>query len=225
MSCKLDRGTTHRILACLVRERLVCQRSNDRRYVPGPLLFELGLSLPAFAAFQAACSAPLDRVAKRLGGMSLLCLRSGSEFVCAASVGATPMKALTIDVGTRRPLIVAVGGVSILIALPREEARTIIAQNMKYVARFGAARIRSLERVIRQSETRGFGISQSDIVRGVSAFGMAIRDARGWPFASISVVGLAENFPTSRVPEVIGTLEEEARWIARQAARIFSTGG
>lgn len=87
--CELDRGTTHRILACLVRERLVQQHPTSRRYVPGPLLFELGLSLPAYATFQAACSVPLHRVAKRLGGASLLYLRSGSEFVCAARAGTT----------------------------------------------------------------------------------------------------------------------------------------
>lgn len=221
-SCELDRGTTHRILACLVRERLVRQRSGDRRYAPGPLLFELSLSLPAFAAFQSACSAPLARVAKRLGGVSLLYLRSGSEFVCAARSGVLPIKALTIDVGTRRPLVVSVGGVAMLIALPKDEARAVIAQNMKRVARFGDARIRSLERMIRQSESRGYGVSQSEIVPGVSAFGVAIRDAQGSPFASISIVGPAENFAPSRVPEVIETLEEEARWVARQAARILA---
>lgn len=220
--CGLDRGTTHRLLACLVRERLVQQHRTHRRYLPGPLLFELGLSLAAYPAFQAACSASLNRVAKRLGGTSLLYLRSGSEFVCAARAGTTPIKALTIDVGTRRPLIVSAGGVAILIALSKEEARTVIAQNMKRVARFGAARIRALERVVKQSENRGYGISQSEIVPEVSAYGVAIRDANGAPFASISVVGAAENFPSSRVPDVIATLEEEARLIARQAARIFT---
>lgn len=219
--CGLDRSTTHRLLACLVRERLVQQHRTHGRYLPGPLLFEFGLSLPAYPAFQATCSAPLNRIAKRLGGTSLLYLRSGFDFVCAARAGAAPMKALTIDVGTRRPLIVSVGGVAMLIALPREEARAVVAQNMKRVARFGAARIRSLERVIRQSGSCGFGISQGEIVSGVSAFGVAIRSARGSPFASISVVGPADNFPALRITEVIGTLEEEAHWISRQAVRIF----
>src|SRR5688572_16452138 len=82
-SCELDRGTTHRILGCLLRERLVRQRGTDRRYVPGPLLFELGLSVPALSEFQSACSPAVARLAKRLGGVALLYLRSGSEFVCA----------------------------------------------------------------------------------------------------------------------------------------------
>ena len=45
-ACGLDKGTAHRILASLVQERLVRQRPGDRRYLPGPLLFELSLALP-----------------------------------------------------------------------------------------------------------------------------------------------------------------------------------
>jgi DNA-binding IclR family transcriptional regulator len=223
-SCELDRGTTHRILACLVRERLARQRGSDRRYVPGPLLFELGLSLSALASFQSACGAPLARAARRLNGVSLLCLRSGTEFVCAGRAGSLEIKALTIDVGTRRPLIVSVGGVAILIALPKEEARAIVTENLRQLARFGAARIRSLQRTIRESESRGYGVSQSEIVPGVSAFGVPILDAHERPFASISIVGPSENFPSPRIPEVITTVQREARSISREAVRILGSG-
>ncbi len=220
-SCELDRGTTHRILACLIRERLAGQRAADRRYVPGPLMFELGLSLPALAAFQNACGAPLARVAKKLDGVALLYLRSGADFVCGVRAGTLAIKALTIDVGTRRPLIVSAGGLAILVALPKEEARAIIEDNLKRVARFGDARVRSLQRVIRHSQSRGYGVSQSEIVPGISAFGVPIRDARGSPFASISIVGPSESLPSSRTPEVIDTLEREARALAQDAERLL----
>ena len=220
-SCELDRGTAHRILACLIRERLARQRESDRRYVPGPLLFELGLSLPAMGAFVAACAAPLARAATRLDGVSLLYLRSGADFVCGARAGSMTMKALTIDVGTRRPLIVSAGGLAILAALPKEEARAVVEDNLRRVARFGEARVRSLKRVIKNSQSRGYGVSQDEIVPGVSAFGVPVRDARGAPFASISVVGPSEILPESRTPDVIETLEREARAIAREAARLL----
>ena len=45
--CEVDKGTVHRVLSCLVRERFVQQRSTDKHYFPGPMLYELGLSLPA----------------------------------------------------------------------------------------------------------------------------------------------------------------------------------
>ncbi len=223
-SCDLDRGTTHRILACLVRERLVRQRVSDRRYVPGPLLFELGLSLPGLSEFQAACSAPLARVAKRLGGVSLLYLRSGTEFVCAARAGNLPLKALTIDVGTRRPLITSVAGAAILVALPRSQARRIVAENIVQLRRFGAERVRSLKSMVRESQSRGYGISQNEIVPGVSAFAVAVRDAQDTPFAAISVVGRSESFPSAGIDDVISTLEHESRAITREAVRLLGSG-
>jgi DNA-binding IclR family transcriptional regulator len=135
------------------------------------------------------------------------------------------MKALTIEVGTRRPLIVSAGGVAILLALPKDEARAIKARNLKQLARFGDARIRSLERMLRRSESRGFGISQADLVPGVSAFGVAICDVDGAPFASLSIVGRADEFPSSRVPHIIEALQEEARTIARLNVEVFAGAG
>lgn len=223
LTCELDRGTTHRILACLIRERLARQRDSDRRYVPGPLMFELGLSLPALSAFQSACSAPLARLAKQLDGVALLHLRSGKDFVCAGRAGSKPIKALTIDVGTRRPLIVSAGGLAILAALPKDEASAVVADNLKRVARFGEARLRALKRVIRQSQRCGYGVSQGEIVPGISAYGVPIRDAGGAPFASICIVGTTDGLPQSRVPEVIEALEREVQAITREAGRLLGT--
>jgi DNA-binding IclR family transcriptional regulator len=208
--CNLDKGTAHRILNCLQRERLVQRRESDRHYLPGPLLFELSLTLPPLAEFQAACQAPLGRVARRTRGVAFLYLRSGGDFVCAARVGATPLKGLSIRVGTRRPLVSASGGVAILVALPEEESRKIIAENMKRIARFGELRAKSIEKMIRRSREHGFGINLGDVVPGINSFGLAIQDAKGAPFASLTVSGASDDFPPSEIPKVMAVLEEEA---------------
>ena len=217
--CELDRGTTHRIVACFIRERLARQRASDRRYLPGPLLFELGVSVPELAALQAVSHAPLARLAKRLGGIALLYLRSGFEFVCVSRAGTLQLKALTIDVGTRRPLIVSAGGLAIVAALEKEEARAVIDENLKRVGRFGEARLRALKRVIRQSQTRGYGVSEGEIVPGVSAYGTAIHDSSGEPFAAISIVGAATTFASLRTTDILENLQREGRAIARDAER------
>lgn len=213
--CNLDKGTAHRILNCLQRERLVQQRERDRHYLPGPLLFELSLTLPPLAEFQAACQAPLSRVARRTGGVAFLYLRSGSDFVCAARVGATSIKGLSIQVGTRRPLVSSAGGVAILVALPDEESRRIIAENMKRIARFGDLRTKSIEKMIRRSQSHGFGVNLGDVVPGINSFGIALRDAKGAPFASLSVSGASENFPAAGISKVMAMLEEETSAIAK----------
>jgi DNA-binding IclR family transcriptional regulator len=207
--CNLDKGTAHRILNCLQRERLVQRRESDRHYLPGPLLFELSLTLPPLAEFQAACQAPLGRVARRTRGVAFLYLRSGGDFVCAARVGTTPLKGLSIQVGTRRPLVSASGGVAILVALPEDESRKIIAENMKRIARFGELRAKSIEKMIRRSREHGFGINLGDVVPGINSFGLAIHDAKGAPFASLTVSGASDDFPPAEIPKVMAVLEEE----------------
>lgn len=214
--CNLDKGTAHRILTCLQHERLVQRRESDRHYLPGPLVFELSLAHAPLAEFQAACQAPLNRVARRTRGVAFLYLRSGTDFVCAARVGATPLKGLSINVGTRRPLVTSSGGVAILVALAENESREIIAENMKRIARFGELRIKSIEKMIRRSHSHGFGVNLGDVVPGINSFGLAIQGAKGAPFASLTVSGAAEDFPVAGIPEVMAVLEEERSQIAKK---------
>lgn len=223
--CHLDKGTAHRIMSCFVRERLARQRARDRRYVPGPLLFELSLALPAYAAFQASSSAHLARAAGKLGAFSFLCLRSGTDFVCAANAGVSSIKGLAHEIGLRRPLVVSAGGVAILVALPAEDAAAIIAENMKRVQAAGEVRAKAVERMIRRSQAHGCGVHLGDIVPRVHTYGMPIRDARGAPFASVSVAGAAEDFPHARLPQVLAVLEEASRAISREAARLLEEPG
>jgi DNA-binding IclR family transcriptional regulator len=165
----------------------------------------------------------LARVAGKLGGVSFLCLRSGADFVCAANAGDSPIKALAHEVGLRRPLVVSAGGVAILVALPGEEARAIVAENMKRVRTSGEVRAKALERMLRRSEAQGYGVHLSDIVPRVNTYGVAVRDARGAPFASISVAGASEAFPPARAPQVLAALEEGARGVAREAAALLES--
>ncbi len=219
--CELDKGTAHRLLACYVRERLVRQRPGDRRYVPGPLLFELSLALPNHAALQQAAAGHVAAAAGALGAYAFLSLRSGSDFVCAANSGACSVKALAHEVGLRRPLLVSAGGVAIVLALPADQAAAVIADNMRRVQAAGEVRVKAVERMLRRSRGQGCGVHLSDIVPGVNTFGVAIRDAEGLPFASISVAGRAEDLALGRLPSILPVLEKAGRDIAAEARRLL----
>jgi DNA-binding IclR family transcriptional regulator len=219
--CDLDKGTTHRILACLVRERLVQQRPLDRRYLPGPLLFELGLGLRTHAELQASARPALGRIAKRFGGIAALTLRSGTDGVYAARAGQVAIRGMSVEVGDRRPLANTSAGVAILIALPPAETRRIMASNLERLAALGPERLRLIRRMIRQSSQRGFGINQDNTVVGVSGFGVAIRDRDGIPFAAVSVAGPAALYPAQVVPDIVANLHDEARALERDVARLF----
>lgn len=222
--CELDRGTTHRILACLVREGLLQQREHDHHYLPGPLLFELGLATPAYAQLQAFCQKPLDIVARHFNSLSLLNFRSNADFVCAARSGESVYQGTAMEVGTRRPLISSAGGVAILIALSTEEAQAIVAQNKRRMAQLGATSLRALEKMIRRSQRLGFSFNQSETARGVHAFGIPLRDTQGNAFASLTLAGQASNYPAARAQEVVDFLKIHADEIEREAHRILPQG-
>jgi DNA-binding IclR family transcriptional regulator len=219
--CGLDRATTQRILACLARERLVQQREKDRRYLPGPLLFELGLSVPGLGAFQAICQAPVARAAARTGGVASLYLRSGDEFVCAVRSGTTGIRALSSEIGTRRPLVMSVGGVAILVALPEREVRAALQQGLAKLAHQRDDRAKSIERMVLASQERGYGFNAGFVVPGVNAFGVAVRNRYGTPVASLAVAGSTDELALKNADAIVDALRAEARVIEAEGARLL----
>ena len=218
--CHLDKGTAHRILSYLVQERFVRQRTADRHYLPGPMLFELGFALQSRAEFVSACNEPLQRLARRAGDIAFLYLRSGDEFVCAKRVGVTSTS-YAIESGTRRPLILSAGGMAIITALPAKEAKRIVAQNLQQLPRYDVTGKRNLMKMLKLSYARGYGVNLN-VVSNVSAFAVPIRDSVQSPFASISVAGRLDQYGSvQRAREVVSLLRQEAEDLGQKAMKLF----
>lgn len=216
--CELRPATAHRILDCLVRERLVIRRSDDRHYLPGPLLFEMGLALPGYARLQAATRPALVRIARRFGGLALLSLRSGNEFVCIGREGEALYRGALDEIGTRRPLMCTASGAAILAALPKDEAAAVIVQNRRQLAGLEAASLRALDRMVRRAATTGYAFNQGVTARGIHAFSMALRDRRRVPFGSLTIAANASLLPADGTDAVLAMLTAEAALIERHAA-------
>jgi DNA-binding IclR family transcriptional regulator len=200
--CRLDKSTAHRILAGLVRERLIHQRA-DRHYVLGPMLFELGLSaLPERRNLQHAARNRLAALAKEAAGIAFLSFRSGDDCVCALRLGSARIdaKKYTVFPGTRRPLALTTGGAAILVSLPRPEALGVIERNLQRLCAYpdlDPGRVRLMMEV---SFEHGFAVNEGAIFP-LNGFGLALRDAAGAPFAAISVAGPAHIFSLDRADE------------------------
>ncbi len=212
--CSLDKGSAHRMLAGLVRERMITQRAGDRHYLPGPLLFELGLGVTQLGDFRARAMPALTRIARAAPGVAFLYLLSGEEFVCAARVGPSTLKGLSIEVGTRRPLAVAAGGVALLLALPERAQRAVIAANLRQIAAWGAERRHAVQTMLRRSRRAGYALNLADVVPGIHSIAVPLPDAAGRSFASLSVSGAADTLPRARLDALAEVLRREARGLA-----------
>lgn len=210
-ACNQDKATVHRMLACLVEERMVEQRASDRHYLPGPLMYELGLALARHAEFQRHAEASVSAFARRMAGIALLMLRSGNEYVCSVRAGTLPLAALLDKKGTRRPLFTSVGGIAILQAMAAKQARAVLLDNVaQEIARHGTGRLDALQKMRGRSDRHGFGVNLGDVVAGLHAFAVPVRNGHGEAFAALCLMGTAELYPETRLEEVRTELQSAA---------------
>jgi DNA-binding IclR family transcriptional regulator len=221
-ACGQDKATVHRMLGCLVEERLVVQRASDRHYLPGPLMFELGFALPDHAQFQRRAEVLVQAFARRMAGIALFLLRSGNEYVCSLRAGTLPLAGLMVDPGTRRPLFTSVGGVAILQTCPQQEVRAVLLDNVaQEIERRGTGRLESLQRMRERSDRHGFGVNLGDVVPGVHAFAVPVAGAAGDAFAALCIIGTPELYPDDSIEHVRAELLAAAAPLA-EAARKFN---
>jgi DNA-binding IclR family transcriptional regulator len=222
--CEIDKGTLHRMLACLVRERFVAQRPTDKHYFPGPMLYELSLSIPGYGAFQRACEARLAHLAGQMDAIAWLALRSGNDFVCAARKGTLELRSFMVQVGTRRPLFTSVGGVAMLQTLPAEEARGVIDDNTRQeIAQRGDGRLADLARMRERSRAHGFGVNLGDVASGVHAFALPVCAAGGVAMAAVCLCGPPGQFGAARIDEVRQQLAATVAWVESDARETLGT--
>ncbi len=219
-ACNQHKATVHRMLGCLVEQRLVEQRGSDRHYLPGPLMYELGLSLPDHVQFQRRAEVLVTSFARRMAGIALLQLRSGNEYVCSIRAGKLSLTGLMVDVGTRRPLFTSAGGVAILQTLADDEVRRILLHNVaQEIERHGTGRLAALQKMRERSSRHGFGVNFGDVVKGSYAYGVPVRNAQGHAFAALLLIGTHELYPPERLEEVHAELRDRAAQLEAEACK------
>lgn len=212
--CHLDDSTVHRIMACLSSLRLVQQRPGDRRYVPGPVLYELAVALPDYPVFQGACHQSLLKIARKTGWVGYLYLRSGDESVCIDRVGTSSVQLLN-DIGARRPLAGSSFGIAMLLALSGQDQRVTLAANRRSIRAIAPHRNSGYVKMLQRSRRHGIGISLGDIIPGVGSIGMPILDIRHQPVAAIGLRGPLGEFSRDRIACATQLLRDEAERIGR----------
>lgn len=223
--CEIDKGTAHRILAGLVRQRLVVQDPVTRAYRLGPLLFELGLGRNDLHAFQRACEKPLDQLAQRLGCMSYVYLRSGTDVVIAAQSGRKSVKALMGHIGTRRPMLLTAGGAAMLMGMPQDEAEAIILENVAELESTGSSpRAEAGLRILERSRQLGYGLSEGHIAPHTTVAAVALRERGGRVFAALNAGGPTDQFPADEMPRVELALRETGALLEEAAAQCLKSG-
>lgn len=208
---RLHRTTAHRLLRCLVRQGALHHDDASGRFFLGPLLAELGTVLKPQPDLKARFGAAVARVAAETGDTTFLIARSGNDAVCLdRQFGSYPIKAIVVEIGTRRPLGIGAGSLAIFSALPDEESARIARENARRLADFGR-RPESLLRSARAVRRLGYASGPVHGVDTAIAVGVPVLDPSGAPVAGLSVAAIASRMSRQRQQAVARRLRGEAR--------------
>ena len=179
----IELPTAHRILKCLVDERVLRRDETTRHYHLGPVVFELGLVATPRVDVREVCGPALRRIAESTGDTVFLTRRSGLDAVCLLrSEGTFPVKTFTLEVGMRRPLGVGSGSLAILSALTEPEIAEIVQLNTARLADHeeGLTAAALLARVRRTQKT-GYAMRDMQGLGGVRTMGVVVKSGDGKP--------------------------------------------
>ena len=210
----LPSSTCFRMLQRLEIEGMVERHPVTRKYALGPLLYELGLlARPRFHLAE-RCEETLAALAERTQDTVYLSERRGLEAVCSArALGDFPIKALTLDVGIRRPLGVGAGGLAILCALPASEADEIIEAQADHYPKMSTLSADRVRAAVIEGRERGFAFLDAAVFPGTAAVGVAIPALA--PTAAISVAAIASRLDETRRVQIAAELQAQVQVLSR----------
>ena len=218
----LERPTVHRILKALAAEGLVAQDPASRRYRLGPLLYELGLAAAPSVDLRALSAPSLGRIAARTGDTVFLFVRSGNDSVCLdRQEGSFPIKTLTVEVGTRRPLGMGAGGLTLLMPLPDDQVRAVLAANSAELGQHPDLDPAVLLATIQRGREAGYLFNERPRTPGGIYTGVPVANRHGGPpLAAITVGAIAERMGPERRAEVAAVLKAEVAELERRLAEV-----
>lgn len=214
-STGLSAPTAHRIAAALVDGGLLRKDAVERRYRLGDFAIGLGLLSDPMMRLREACRPFLSRLAQETGDTAFLVLRSGADAVCVDRVeGSFPIRALTLDVGSCRPLGVGAAGLAILSSLGADERAAVYAQRREAVYGFERLAVGELERLAGAAHQRGYAVSSGVVLPGVIGVGRVLR-LPGTALAALSVAAISQRLDAARIEAVAALLAREVAGIER----------
>lgn len=213
----LGKTTAHRILGGLEGHGLIEQDAETGRYF-------LGLKMLVWAAAArnrfgiARLAEPVvERLARQTQDTVYLVARSGDESVCLdRREGSFPIRALTLNVGDRRPLGIGAGSLAMLAFLPDPEVDRIMAAHAVERAAFPFSDDR-IRQMIEAARRNGYAYNDVHVFQGMetitdmAAIAVPVRRGDGTPVAALHVTAITSRLAPPRREEIVTLAAAEAR--------------
>lgn len=201
---QIEYPTAHRMVQCLVKQRLIAKDPTTRRYSLGPLVYELGLAAKPRLDPRRLCEPMLQRLAEITGDTVFLNIRSGLDAVCVdRREGTCPIKVHVYEVGARRPLGVGAGGLALLMRLPWPEIQEVVKENASRLAACAGLSPQSVFAALRRARDIGHVVTSGVLVPGITSVALPFGGAGSMPAAAVTVSTVSSRMPVSRQRELV----------------------
>ncbi len=206
----LSKGTLHRLLKSLLAGGFVEQAAGSRVYYLGLEFLSMGERAANRLDIRAVTRPSLERLAHATGDTVMLTIRSGLDAVCIdRHEGSFPVKVLTQNVGTRRPLGVGSGSLALLAAAPDEEVENVLRRNAHRLAAYPSVSVDTLRKAVADTRERGYAFNPGHLLKGMYGIGVTIYLAKQ-PVAALSIAANYGRMNVERRKEIAEMLKREA---------------
>ncbi|MCQ4160534.1 IclR family transcriptional regulator [Roseomonas sp. GC11] len=210
----LNGTTAYRLLMALVGERLLERDAKERRFRIGPGIHALSASATSGFSFTEHFDQALNRIADETGDTVMLSVRRGNQSLCLArKEGSFPIRTMTLQVGSRRPLGIGAGSLALLAFLPSAEMDAALEANARFYPEFGldSAVVRQM---IEEAKTLGYALNDGRVLEGMTAIGVPIRDIAGRVVAAVSVAAISPRVAGERRSAILTAVRSALEGLA-----------
>ncbi len=217
----LDRATAHRLLASLLANELVDQDIVTKCYTLGLDFFAMAAAASNRYDLAEVSRTSLQTLSKQSGDTTMLCLRSGLNLVCVdLEMGSFPIKALPMDIGSRRPLGAGASGVAMLAALPDFEIDTTLRKVANRLAVAPGQEVARVQEQVAECRKLGYALVPDEPVGRIMGLAITFSNRRGRPQGTLSINGIPERFAPERLPSMLDALRTHTRAIEQAMSRL-----
>ena len=204
-------STTHRILGILVKEGLVTYDQVSKHYHLGLELYNLGVTAYQFE-IRDRFRASLERIERETEDTVFLIIRSGNDALCVDRVeGRYPVRTVLVDIGSRRPLGIGAGSLSLIAFLPEAEFEAVVLANAPRYPPYKNLTADNIRQLAVESRKVGYVVSYGLFHEKVISVGVPIFDKQQQVVAAITVSAISQRMDHERREEIYRLVKQITR--------------
>lgn len=221
---QLSKPTVHRILSSLARNGMVSQDTATKRYRLGGEIAILGWMAARYSPdLRELCRPAMERLAEESGDTVFLAVPSGHDSVCVdRKTGSYPIKAFTVDVGTRRPLGIGATGIALLAKLDPVAEEQVYASVRRRLSHYSNVDEPAIRAAVKRARVDGYAYSDGHVLPAVRGIGTVFTTRGGVVVGALGLAAIRERMSPARVKTLVAALAASRAQIERRLAAATS---